>query len=156
MAFGSGLLGLCPLSLDGNHLEWVQSWKYLAVVLLSGEKFNCCIDEKLKNFYKCLNSILRIEGRSGELVMLQLLEAHCVPILTYGIEIIHVTNTDTRRKLRVAYNAIFRKIFNYRYGESVRELQAFLERPTWEKLVEDRCNRFQSNLANSRIPIVRF
>ena len=74
--------------------------------------------------------------------MLRLVEAHCVPLLTYGIEVIQVLNRDERRQLRVAYNSLFRKIFNYRWSESVSALQSFLERPTWEQLVEKRRNNF--------------
>ena len=68
--------------------------------------------------------------------MLSLLESHCIPILTYGIEVIHVADSDAKRSLRVAYNSVFRKIFGFRNFESVRELQSFLVRPTWEELVE--------------------
>jgi hypothetical protein len=74
------------------------------------------------------NAILRIEGRSNDLTMLQLLESHCVPILTYGIEVVHFINRDERRQLRVAYNSIIRKLFGYRWSESVTALQAFLNR----------------------------
>ena len=112
----------------------------------SHHSFDCAIDSKLGSFYKCLNAIVRIEGRSNELVMLQLLESHCLPILTYAIEVIHVSDSDTRRKMRVAYNTIFLRIFSYRYFESVRELQAFLGRPTWEELVEKRQSKFCQKL----------
>ena len=74
--------------------------------------------------------------------MLHLVETHRVPILTYAIEIIHVSNRDERRQLRVAYNSLFRKIFQYRWTESVSALQAFLERPTWEQLIEKRRKQF--------------
>ena len=109
--------------MNGNGIEWVLEWKYLGVTLQSHDFFNCMIDERLRSFYKCLNAILRIEGRSSEPVMLQLIEAHCLPILTYAIEVVHVADPDIRRKLRVAYNAIFRRIFCCRSSESVRELQ---------------------------------
>ena len=74
--------------------------------------------------------------------MLQLLESHCVPILSYATEIIHVSNRDERRQLRVAYNSLFRKLFMYKWTESVSALQAFLGRPTWEQLVETRREKF--------------
>ena len=76
------------------------------------------------------------------MVMLQLVETHCVPLLTYAIEVIHVSNRDERRQLRVAYNSLFRKIFKYRWSESVSALQAFLGRPTWEQLTEKRRDGF--------------
>ena len=150
MAFGKKTAKLCPLFLDGNCLEWVLQWKYLGVMLRSHKRFDCCIEEKLRNFYKCLNAILRIDGRSDEIVMLRLLEAHCLPILTYAIDVIVVSDRDKNRKLRVAYNAIFRKVFSYRYFESVRELQGCLGRPTWEELVERRKECFLSKLRLTR------
>ena len=146
VAFGKNLSNLCPLLLNGRPLEWVPEWKYLGVVIRSHTSFDCSIDGRLRSFYKCLNAILRIEGRSNELVMLQLLESHCSPILSYAIEVLHVADTDIRRKLRVAYNSIFRKIFHYRYSESVRELQGQLQRPTWEELVERRQFKFHQKL----------
>ena len=76
--------------------------------------------------------------------MLRLLEAHCLPILTYGVETIHISNRDERRQLRVAYNSIFRNIFHYSYNESVTALQHALSRPTWEELTEKRVKSFVS------------
>ena len=74
--------------------------------------------------------------------MLQLVESYCIPILTYEIEVIRVCNRDERRQLRVAYNSVFRKIFGYRWSQSVSALQSFLGRPTWEQLVEKRRKGF--------------
>ena len=95
------------------------------------------------------NAILRIEGSPNEMIMLRLLESHCVPFLTYGIEVIHINNRDERRQLRVAYNSLFRKLFEYRWSESVTALQAFLSRPTWEQLVEKRSSKFYNHLQAS-------
>ena len=72
------------------------------------------------------------------MVLLRLLESHCLPILTYAIETIYVANRDDRRQLRVAYNAIFRKVFRYRHWESVTNLQHALGRETWEELLQKR------------------
>ena len=57
-------------------------------------------------FYSLLNSILRVKGRSDDMVLLRPLEANCVPILTYAIENTNVANRDERRSLRVAYISI--------------------------------------------------
>ena len=143
---------LPALSLDGNDIEWVDSWKYLGVTLRSHKHFNCSIDEKVKSFYRCANAILRIDGRSNEIVMLQLLESQCVSILTYAIEVITVADRDERRRLRVAYNSIFRKLFGYRNWESVTELQHALNRPTWEELTEKRTAIFMQTV--SQCPIL--
>ena len=83
---------------------------------------------------------------SNDMVMLRLVETHCVPLLTYAIEIVDVLDRNEKRQLRVAYNSIFRKIFNYRWSESVTAVQGFLERPTWEQLVEKRKSGFTNRL----------
>ena len=72
------------------------------------------------------------------MVMLRLLEAHCIPILTYAAEVIHVNNPNERRQLRVSYNAVYRKMFGYSYRESVTLLQYSLGRLTWEELLVKR------------------
>ena len=132
--------------LNGNKVEWAEEWKYLGVMLKSAKQFNCSVTERIKKFYRCANSILRIDGRSNDMVMLRLIESHCIPLLTYAIEIVNVADRDERRQLRVAYNSVFRKIFCYRWSQSVSMLQSFLERPTWEQLVEKRRNNFCKRL----------
>ena len=140
---------LSSLHLDGIDIDWVDSWPYLGVTVKSHSSFNCCVEEKIKSFYRCANAILRIEGRSDEMVMLQLLETHCLPILTYAIEVIHVANSDVRRKLRVAYNSLFRRVFNYRTWESVTDLQHSLQRQTWEELIDSRRRNFHTRILQS-------
>ena len=130
------------LSLNGVAVDWEEKWKYLGVVLKSGKRFGCSVTERVKSFYRSLNSILRVEGRSDDMVLLRLLEAHCLPILSYAVEALNVADRDERRSLRVAYNAIYRKVFSYKYNESVTALQHSLGRPTWEELVENRQSQF--------------
>ena len=128
--------------LNGKKVEWAESWPYLGVTLKSGKMFDCSVTERVKKFYRCANAILRIDGKSNDLVMLRLIETHCVPLLTYAIEVVHVQNRDEKRQLRVAYNSVFRRIFGYRWSQSVSALQNFLVRPTWEQLVEKRKSSF--------------
>ena len=146
MYFGKPAVVSCVVTLNGKALQWSSECKYLGVILKCGKIFGCSTVERVKKFYRCLNSILRIEGRSTDVVMLRVLETHCVPLLTYAIEVVHVINRDERRQLRVAYNSIFRKIFQYRRSESVTALQHFLNRPTWEELVEKRRSAFVRRL----------
>ena len=140
--FGKRLSIEHNLFLNGCPIEWVDEWSYLGVTLRSAKSFDCSVKERIKKFYRCANSILRIDGRPNDMVLLNLVETHCVPLITYACEVIHISNRDDRRQLRVAYNSLFRKIFMYRWSESVSALQAFLERPTWEQLIEQRRKQF--------------
>ena len=114
------------LMLNENIVEWAEELPYLGVTLKSGKTFNCSVTARIKKYYRSINNILRIEGYSNDLVLSQLIDTHCLPIWTHAIEIIHVSYRDERRQLRVAYNSVFRKIFNYRWSESVSALQRFL------------------------------
>ena len=87
MYFGKRCTDLFIPSLNGTPLEWVDSCKYLGLYLVSSQFLKCSATERIKKFYKFANAIFRIEGRSDDLTMLSLVETHCVPILTYGIEI---------------------------------------------------------------------
>ena len=134
------------LTLNGTAVEWTQEWNYLGVTLRQGKFFDCAVKNTVKKFYRALNAILRVEGRSDEMILLQLLESHCVPILTYAIETIHVSNRDEKRSLRVAYNSIFRRLFGYRQFESVTILQHAMGRQTWEELVDKKQLNFRMKM----------
>ena len=141
--FGKGSAPSFHTSLNGTIIPWETQWEYLGVTLKSGTKFDCCNKKPLASFYRSMNSITPIVGKSNDLVMLRLLESHCLPILTYGIEVIDILDRDDRRQSRVAYNAIFRKIYSYSYFESVTRLQQVLGHCTWEELTEKRFNNFK-------------
>ena len=148
LCFGKGESPKFKLRLNNEEIDWVNRWKYLGVNLLSGPSFGCCVAETCNKFYRAANSVLRVEGRSDDTVMLSLLEAHCTPILSYAMEVIHVADSAQFRKLRVAYNSIFRKLFNYSWRQSVTNLQHELGRPTWEELVESCKAKFLDKVSN--------
>ena len=135
----------CP-TISGTQIEWVNKWKYLGVTLVHGPRFGCCIEETLCKYYRALNSILRVDGRSNDIVMLRLIESHCIPILSYAIEVLHIRDRKQKSKMRVAYNSAFRKLFNYSWRESVTNLQHELGRSTWEELIEKRTSNFLSKI----------
>ena len=86
--------------LNSKPVEWTSEWPYLGVTLRSGKIFDRAIAERVRKFYRCTNSIFRIDGKSNDMVMLQLIETHCIPLSTYAIEVVHVQNRDERRQPR--------------------------------------------------------
>ena len=147
MYFGRRCNNLFEPSLNGTTMEWADTVSYLGICLVSSGHFKCSVMNRIKKFYKCANAIFRIEGRSDDLTMLSLVETHCVPILTYGIEIVEFLDASQRSKARAAYNSLFRKIFGYRNYESVTDLQLSLARPTWELLCQSRKEGFFHRLS---------
>ena len=74
--FGKPINIAFTITLNGNEVEWASEWKYLGVTLKSGKKFGCSVTDRIKKFYRCANSIFRIEGHSNDIVMLRLIESH--------------------------------------------------------------------------------
>ena len=144
--FGKKCKSLIALTLGGKNIEWVEQCKYLGINLKSVNNFGSSVGDQVKKFYRCTNAILRIESKSLEMTMLKLLETHCIPVLTYCIEVIFVSDQTERRKLRVAYNLIYRRLFTYCTSESVTALQGFIGKPTWEQLIERSRNNFKHNI----------
>ena len=99
------------VTLNGKKIKWANEWVYLGITLRSSKIFDCSVTDRIKKFYRRTNSIFRIDGMSNDMVMLRLIETHCIPLLTHAIEIVHVLDRNERRQLRVAYNSVFRKIF---------------------------------------------
>ena len=147
--FGKKCENIFTPTINDTPIEWVDSCVYLGVCLVSSRRFKCSVSDRIRKFYKCANAIFRIEGRSDDLTMLRLVETHCIPILTYGIEFAESFEYSERSKVRAAYNSVFRKIFGYRNFESVTELQLNLARPTWEMLCEIRKDSFYQRLSLS-------
>jgi hypothetical protein len=154
MFFGKVDCHLAPVTLQGVTLEFVGMWSYLGINVCSGRSFSCSVTEKIRKYYKCVNAILRT-GNCSEPVLLRLIEAHAVPILTYGIEIIYISDPNEKRQLRVAYNTAFRRIVSIRPFDSVSELQQLLGRKTWEQIVEKRQSSFKLSLHKSNNAVIR-
>ena len=56
---------LAILKLDGKDIEWVDSWSNLGVTIKSHSSFNCCIDDKVKAFYRCAKTQCKNEVSLG-------------------------------------------------------------------------------------------
>ena len=155
ICFSKGTQPNHNLVLDGAEIEWARKWVYLGVTLVSGPAFGCCTAETRSRFYRAANSVLRVEGQSDDMVMLRLVESHCISILTYAIEVIDIADPKQKGKMRVAYNSVFRKIFDYSWRESVTDLQHSLDRPTWEQLVKERTDGFMEKSRSLPESLVR-
>ena len=73
-----------------------------------------------RKFYSSCNKILGKTQRIDEITKLYLLEANCLPILTYAKPALDLKDSQIR-ELNVAWNSIYRKIFDFHVWESVTE-----------------------------------
>ena len=114
---GSLLIGqqhaitLNNITIDNQEIPWKGEINFLGVTLCSANSFKINLQKVRQKFFRAANGIFCKIGNKSELnVTLSLLQAFCVPLLSYGIEWLSITKT-IYNKLESAYAAIFAKVF---------------------------------------------
>ena len=83
-------------SLGGGIFHWRSSIRYLGVVLEEGRTFKCSFDLAKRKYNRAVNCLLSKLGRQNrETVLVQLMNAKCLPVLLFGTESCIVTNRTT-------------------------------------------------------------
>ena len=57
----------------------------------------------------------------SELVKLELLEKHCLPLLLYNVEVFDLS-CDLQKELNSMWNYVYRKVFGFNKWESLKQL----------------------------------
>ena len=115
------------MNINGSTINWVDRIKYLGVTIISAKVFSLDFSETRRKFYMSVNGILSKCKHVSDIVKLELMEKHCLPILTYSIECIKPTKIQLL-ELNSWWNSVYRKIFGYNKWESVKRLIFMLER----------------------------
>ena len=110
-----------PMSINGLEIKWVDKMKYLGISLVSGKKFMVDLQETRRKFFISINTILNKCKYASDIAKLNLIESHCLPVLLYGVDALHLTSAQLK-ELGSWWNAGYRKIFGYNKWESVKEL----------------------------------
>ena len=135
-----------PLSLYNNPLEFVPSWTYLGVTIVSGVSLTFSCKKELSNFYRSFNSLLSSNQKPDELILMNLLYSNCVPVLTNAAEVKVIPNVEIH-DCNVALNNCIRRIFSYNRWESTRILRQ-LSFPSITKIFYSRSTRFITECLN--------
>jgi hypothetical protein len=114
----------CNMSLGGSDLSWTSKLKYLGVHFIANKNLIVDVLPIKCKFYAALNSILCKCKSAAEPVKIQLIKSFCLPLLSYCAGAVELTNKSLNC-LSVCWNDAFRKVFNYKRSESVKELLAY-------------------------------
>ena len=100
------------ITLCNEPIQWVDSIKFLGVILEKGKKLKFNWDASRRNFYSSVNSILGKLGVNNDStdVLFHLVKSKAVPYLTYGICTVNLSKQDLN-KFNFAYNSVFSKVF---------------------------------------------
>ena len=113
------------------------------------------LNSLLRGFFAAVNSVLTALKRPTENVLMQLLYSNCVPILTYGASVRDLSASE-KQQLNVAVNNAVRKIFGFRYWQSIRQLRDFYHFDSIEIMFAKARKRFLTSISNHRNNLLRF
>ena len=111
IVFGKHYLRVRPnLVINGSDISWSRTVTYLGVTFKSSSNLQVDVKNRRSKFYQSFNSILSRASKSGDIVLLSLLNSFCLPCLYYGLEPFDM-NATTGNKLNVPLKRAFNKIF---------------------------------------------
>ena len=93
--------------------------------------------------------------RPSENVLMQLLYSNCVPKLSYGAAVKDLTATD-KHQYNVAVNNAVRRIFGFRYWQSIRQLREYYGYDSVEIIFAKVRKCFLISIANHNNGLLRF
>jgi hypothetical protein len=144
---------ILPMSISNAMIEWVDSIKYLGIVIKSDKLFNVDLKDSRRKFFISFNSIINKCKYASDIVKLQLLESHCLPILMYSLECLNLTPALIK-EVNCWWNAVYRRIFGYNKWESVKEVICRLGRLDIHHLLNQRHLLFMKRVAVSNNSIM--
>jgi len=82
-----------PLMLGGMYLKYVESVKYLGVVVIAAKSFKCSMEHIRMRFYRVFNCLCaKTRGVNSELVTVELMKSYCMPFILYATEALPLSN----------------------------------------------------------------
>jgi hypothetical protein len=138
--FQVGLLAdvsLPKLKLGNNELSWVNELKYLGVIFKAGKKISVNIDLNCRKFLGSSFALLQKCKFLSEEILCKLVLTNCLPMLLYGIDSVFLKCEQIKR-MSVAFNTVFRRIFHMSKFSSMRLIYHFLGTKSLDCLYEER------------------
>ena len=105
--------------LGQDHIQWVNSIKYLGVIMVSGKTLSFDIDPMLRSFYLSCNCIFSKTAKCDQLLQLRLQETYCLPVISYAAAVISLSKSHLQR-LNAGWNSVYRRIFGFNKWNSVK------------------------------------
>ena len=105
------------LSIGTQSLKWVTDHKYLGVILNKDLLDHSDMNRQTKSFYARGNILIKHFKQCSEEVKVQLFKTYCCNM--YAGHLWNNYNKDMFKRCQVAYNNIYRSLFNVKRGDSI-------------------------------------
>ena len=145
---------LCPVFLNGEKIDYVDSIKYLGTTIESCKGFTFSSSKDLASFYRASNAILRAAKKPSEEIQLHLLYSDCIPILTYACAVKEYKSRQMQ-DCNTAVNDALRLIFGYNRWESVRTIRESFGYKSLTELFQSTKRKFNMSLLSHRNSVIK-
>ena len=142
------------LYIDGQNISWADTLKYFGMYFDSGKTVKVNTSRSVRQFYASANNILSHTISVNDITRLHLVETYCLPLLTYALNCIFISNSQLR-KCSVCRNNLFRRIFNMHLRESVKEVQYYCGRFDFNHIVDKHRMHFFSKVDKMNTDVVQ-
>jgi len=110
---------------DGRYLPWVSEIRYLGIFVVRARSFRCSFSHSKRSFFGAVNGVFgKLLNLAYEVVILELVQSKCLPILLYGLECCNLRIADLH-SLDFTYNRLFMKLFRTKSIDVVKDCQHF-------------------------------
>jgi hypothetical protein len=143
-------IAVSDMVIGTKSLNWVPNITYLGVKFNANSSLQVDCYFVNRKFYSALHSVLNGCKYAAENVKLFLVKSYCLPILTYCIGALELSNASVRN-IGVCWNDAFRKIYGVNRWESVTLLQWFCKEPlrTFMNIYDQQRWNFNCNIYSS-------
>ena len=145
---------LCPVYLNGEKIDYVDSIKYLGTTIESCKGFTFSSSKDLSSFYQASNAILWAAKKPSEEIQLHLLYSNCIPILTYACAVKEYQSRQMQ-DCSTAVNDALRLIFGYNRWESVRTIRESFGYKSLTELFHSTKRKFNMSLLSHRNSVIK-
>ena len=136
-----------PIYLDAKTLVFVECQKYLGMNISNDLTDDVDIKRQVKAMYVRGNMLVHNFNFCSDNVKQNLFKCYCSN--SYGSELWSLYKKETYKKCVVAYNDIYRKLFNIRRGESMSALYVLNGIDSFNVIVRKYIYSFKTRLQDS-------
>ena len=128
-------------------------YKYLGITVVAGLNFSSSHLKPLIKFRSAANTVLNVNPKPSEQILMRMLYATCIPHLTYAADVIKYSVSQL--SMNVAVKDCIRRFFTFNRWESVRYLRLSFNCPSLSEIFESRSAKFFTLLPALRNPTLK-
>jgi len=140
------------VQIGNNIIEYSNTAKNLGIIFNSSLTWNNHISAVTGKVYGLLRSLWTMHEFTPQPIRLLLCKTYLVPVLLYGVEIFANCDSESKRKLNVAFNNIARYVYGLNRTDSVSRYSQSIFSITFDNLLKLRILTFLHRIVYTQQP----